>query len=666
MNHQLTRHGMRRFVSRACPFLAIILVVSALALVSGCAGGTDIGNPEGARFSSDAALKSYIAGQYAQSALPESLKADITDDVSQPVINGNPQYAAITDYSRTTVQESGVDESDKVKTDGIYIYVAGTATVHVVIDSGKTAGLREAARIPVNGSVDSLYLYGPTLVILYTPENGTGNFRTGEDEIMRHSGIGIPEWLPVNSLMGILTVDVHDPENPMIRTDLQADGSLVSSRLAGNRLHVVTQFLPDLPPLQLWHDGTEAGKNQTMQNNQLMLETMSIDDLIPDVTVYDASGQIIRQGRLVDTENFLKPENPDGGSVVAVITIDLANHPSDFTSIGFIADVQHVYASKNTLYLTASRYDGANAESDATGDSPFQTVIHQLDISGAETRYAATGSVPGRMLDPYAISEFETILRIATLTGNTGDGTGQTHIFCIERQGTRLTAIGRLDRQIKEEPVYDARFAGKNGFLFTPGSTDPLLALDLSDPEAPSISGYLLFQGVAAALYPLSDRHLMVIGKSAAAAENDEILYQGVRIALYDVSDIAAPKLLDTQIIGDRGAESEALYNYKAMTFQPEKRLLALPVALFAYEAPPQNPVDFDAPAFNSLYIYEITENNTLKNRGRIPMTAPIIATDWLRGVFTGDRVFAVSADAVTAATLPGLTEPFDSITLGW
>ena len=73
-------------------------------------------------------------------------------------------------------------------------------------------------------------------------------------------------------------------------------------------------------------------------------------------------------------------------------------------------------------------------------------------------------------------------------------------------------------------------------------------------------------------------------------------------------------------------------------------------------------------PTFNGLYVYEITSKNTLENRGRIPVIAHATGTDgdadWLRSVFIDNRVVAVSADAVTAAELPGLSEPFDSITL--
>ena len=645
--------------------LAFVLMLSMLPLISGCAGGTDIGNPEG-NFSSDAGLKSYLVDQYAQSALPESLKTDAMDGISQPEMTDNPKYADLADYSETSFREPGLDESDKIKSDGTYLYVVGASAVHVV-EAGTTTGLRKAARIPVNGSVDSLYLCGPVLVILYTPENGAGDLWAGSDEAAAPTGIGVPEWLPVNSRVGILTVDIHDPENPVIQKDLHAEGNLVDSRLNNHLLHVVTHFLPDLPPLVLWHDGTEVGENQTAQDNRQLLESMSLDDFIPAATVYDANGLVLRQGRLVDTENFMRPENPGGGSVVAVITLDLADISRDFTSVGFVCDVHHIYASANALYLIATRYNDIHMELAATGDSAFQTIIHRMDLSGANVTYAASGDIPGQVLNSFSMNEYEGTLRIATTTGYVWDGSAQNHLYCLQQQNKTLTIIGRLENLASGDRVTAARLIGTRGFLSTSAETGTILTLDLSNPENPSATGVLKVPGIVAAIYPLGDPLILTIGK-AMETDGDGAWYQGVQMSLCDVSDPATPTLLDTRTIGDRGTESEALYNYKALTFQPENSLLALPVARFEHQTPTISPSDTGTPTFNGLYLYEITGGKTLQDRGRIPIMADATGTngnaEWLRSIFINNRVVAVSADAVIAAELPGLMEPFDSVTL--
>ncbi|RJP84154.1 MAG: hypothetical protein C4518_19820 [Desulfobacteraceae bacterium] len=670
MMRQMTGHPNRQFAHHACPTIltiALALVLTALAIVSGCAGGTDIGNPEGASFSSDGVLKSYIADQYAQSALPDSMKDDVIDGVPQPEAPDTPGSAAFKDYSETSIRETGVDESDKVKTGGNRIYVAGTSTVHIV-DTTAEDGLNEAARIPVKGPVDSLYLYGASLVILYTPEDGSGELWSGRTDEKAPAGIGIPEWIPVGSRIGILTVDIQDPENPAIQTDLQVEGRLVSSRLTNGLLHVVTQFLPDLPPLELSYDGSETGKGQTIDANRELLDAMTLDDLVPSYESYDTDGVMTRQGRLVETENFIKPETPGGGSVVAVITLDLADLSKTFTSVGLISDVHHVYASKDSLFLSATRYDGAPVENGSPDASRFQTELHQLDISSAEVRHAASGTVPGQILDLLSMSEYADVLRIATTTGHVWDGSAQNHVYCLQRQDKTLTMVGKLENLASGKRGTAARFIKARGFLATSAESGRLLTLDLSKTESPSVAGELKTPGIGAALYPLGDQFLLTMGKAATTAD-DESWYQGIQLALFDTSDFAAAKLLSTHTIGDRGTESEALYNHKALTFRPEESLLALPMALYEHQNPQPDPSETGAPVFNGLYVYELTGENIFKYRGRISMadegSGMFNDAGWLRGVFMNNRVYAVSADKVVAGDLPDISEPFESVILG-
>ncbi|MHB1405215.1 MAG: beta-propeller domain-containing protein [Desulfitobacteriaceae bacterium] len=48
-----------------------------------------------------------------------------------------------------------------------------------------------------------------------------------------------------------------------------------------------------------------------------------------------------------------------------------------------------------------------------------------------------------------------------------------------------------------------------------------------------------------------------------------------MKIALFDVSDVEHPRELFTEVIGDRGTDSELLRNHKALLFDKEKGLLA-------------------------------------------------------------------------------------------
>jgi uncharacterized secreted protein with C-terminal beta-propeller domain len=110
---------------------------------------------------------------------------------------------------------------------------------------------------------------------------------------------------------------------------------------------------------------------------------------------------------------------------------------------------------------------------------------------------------------------------------------------------------------------------------------DPLFVIDLTDPEAPQILGKLKIPGYSDYLHPYDETHLIGIGKETVESKEDDFAwYQGVKISLFDVSDVSRPSELDKTEIGDRGTDSPALSDHKALLFSKDKQLLVLPILL--------------------------------------------------------------------------------------
>ena len=53
-----------------------------------------------------------------------------------------------------------------------------------------------------------------------------------------------------------------------------------------------------------------------------------------------------------------------------------------------------------------------------------------------------------------------------------------------------------------------------------------------------------------------------------------------MKIAMFDVSDVSNPILKFSEIIGDRGTESELLRNHRALLFSKEKSIMAFPITV--------------------------------------------------------------------------------------
>jgi uncharacterized secreted protein with C-terminal beta-propeller domain len=633
----------------------VFLFIAVAASVSGCAGGTDVGNPQARSFSSDQELTAYLKDQFAQSAQPTSLWA--LDNDAQPGWTDSDVYAVEKGCSAADIQESGADASDTVQTDGTYLYAAGENEVRV-ISAKPPETMRVVARIRVNGRVDSMYLHHHTLAILYVPEDGRGVQWLYNDNL-KMIDVGMPYWKPVQAKFGVLIADVGAPHDPIIMKDFQADGSLVSSRLTAGKLHVISQFIPELPPLDLWYDGTPSGKEAAVESNRETLAPLTLDDYVPTCSLFDENGVLETSGRLIALGDFIRPETPSGGTIVSVVTLDMDDPANGFSSVGFIADIHHVYAAVQNIYLISTLYQGEPAMKAPMDPEIYQTRIYQLDISGEKAAFSAEGLVNGHILNPFSLGEFNNVLRIAVTTGYIWDGSAANHVYCLEKNDATLAVTGRLENIAPGERLYSARFIGDRGFLVTFMESDPLITLDLSDPQKPELVGKFKVPGRSTCLYPIGDDHLLAIGKEAAT-DTGAAIYQELQISIFDVSDFAAPRLIARQKIGDRGTDSEALFNHNALAYQPDKRLLAFPVNLYEFESPPENPWEYGANTFNGLYVYRITDAYHFKYLGRISMSDAddlIDASGWTRGVFIDQSVYAVSADRVNAASISSIEQ---------
>jgi inhibitor of cysteine peptidase len=619
-------------------------------------------------FTSNEELAAYLKDQYSKSVFSDysyALAARTSGSSGLEVPEGagsaaESSYDSLSSndtdsYTGTNIQEAGVDESDVVKTDGDYLYIAGNDTVAVV---SAATPMKIVSKITVNGSIDSMYLYitengKRLLALLYTPLNyeGTPWLDSGTDDTI---STGIAYWVPIKAKTGVAVYDITSTSAPEEIRTLEADGYLVSSRRVGNHLHVVQQFLPELPdPYSLEKE----------------IKDMTLEELMPyysDVTGGSTGGM---EKQLISPQNFYHPSYDGGGSIVSIMTFDLDDPYLTFTSTGVVADASVIYASTEALYCTSSYWNYSGTGSDEPAE---QTIIYKFDISGDQVTGQGYSGVDGRALNQFSLGEYEGVLRIATTTGWSWgtEAASKNHVYCLKSQNGKLGVIGRLEDIAQGEELYSARFIGPRGYLVTFVTIDPLFTLDLSDPYNPEMVGELKVPGYSTYIHPWGDDHLITIGKDAIEDEGFA-WYQGVQLSIFDISDFANPKLVKSGVIGDRGTHSEALYNHKAFTFWESEGLMALPIDLYELQGAQSTPYDYGELTFKGLYVYRISTEveDVFKLLGKISTLSVLdeygyYYNDWTRGIFIDDKIYAVTEEAVRSAEIIDIEGTIQSLTI--
>jgi hypothetical protein len=115
--------------------------------------------------------------------------------------------------------------------------------------------------------------------------------------------------------------------------------------------------------------------------------------------------------------------------------------------------------------------------------------------------------------------------------------------------------------------------------------TDPLYAIDLSNPVDPFIAGELEIPGVSTTLQPIigpaGEALLLSVGREL----NAQAVRTGIKVELFDVSDTERPASLGARVFGQLGSSSEATDDPHALTLLPVERTnsyrIALPINVF-------------------------------------------------------------------------------------
>lgn len=470
--------------------------------------------------------------------------------------------AQTVDYSKTNIQVEGVDEADIIKSDGEYIYVATNDRV-LIIRAYPPQEAELVSRITVNGTILGIFLNENKLVIF------TSDYSRA---------VYIPETV-VEFQTGIKIYNVESKNEPVLYKEISVDGYYFNSRMIQNHVYLLTSYpafirekVVPLPRIRT--------ENQTEETKPTDIYYSDAEDYYHSFTTVVSID--IRTGELIH-ETFL------------------------------VGSATNLYVSQNNIYVAIPKYE----------NNTQKTEIHRIRIENGAIDYEASGEVPGYVLNQFSMDEHNEHFRIATTAGQVArtfeQATSANHVYVLK---LNLTIVGKLENLAPGESIYSARFMGDRCYLVTFRKIDPLFVIDLGDPANPEILGKLKIPGYSDYLHPYDENHLIGIGKETAEAEEGDFAwYQGVKISIFDVSDVENPIETAKFEIGDRGTDSPVLWDHKALLFDKERNLLAIPVLVAEIDednypdgVPPYAYGDY---VWQGLYVFEIT-SNSIELRGGI------------------------------------------------
>ncbi|HTI68839.1 MAG TPA: beta-propeller domain-containing protein [Candidatus Limnocylindria bacterium] len=310
---------------------------------------------------------------------------------------------------------------------------------------------------------------------------------------------------------------------PSIQSRLPLDGSVVESRLIGNRLITAS-----------------------IKNNYYY-----------GVVYFTAALTTIEPSTTVTSFDLTDPAHP-GAAKSTAVTISAS------------------VVSATDKYFMLSGY-GSDSQ-----DTGFYSTykVQVLDISDPESAPVGIGyaKTAGYVSDKFKLTATATALTVVSQVpsqwiynsdpkGN--GGTLQPTRAVVEAfsltPSKNLKKLGSLDL-VTNESLFGTRFSGDRLYVVTFRQIDPLWIVDLSSPTNLTVKGHLQVPGYSTFLQPLGDQ-LLTLG----------VLTNRVTASLFDVSDTSKPFLVSQATLGDGYSGTEANWNEKAFSVYPEAGLILLP-----------------------------------------------------------------------------------------
>ncbi len=167
--------------------------------------------------------------------------------------NGDDGGGEGTDYSGTNVQEVGVDEPDLVKTDGERILALAAGKLHFVDASGATPVKRGSLELGDGGYDAQIFMHEDRALVLMRTYNNVdygygdeGGYPGEYPEEPAPQGLDLSLHFPegTGSIVRLVEVDLTDPDNLRIVSNLYINGDMVNARLIGGVARVVVRSGP--------------------------------------------------------------------------------------------------------------------------------------------------------------------------------------------------------------------------------------------------------------------------------------------------------------------------------------------------------------------------------------------------------------------------------------
>lgn len=525
-------------------------------------------------------LKEHLSGAFdfnlkgeVNTAAPDA----VMDELAENYEGSGDTYEEITDN-----QTEEIIEADRIKRSDKYIFYLDNETLRVFSIAG----------------VNSIELGH---IVLY---KSSQNYRLDKWEFYLSldckTATVITQYYNNKKLcVGIISLDVSNPQKIVEKNRIEITGSYMSSRLSDGKLLLLTEFV--------------FNKNSINFNDE--------STFLPQLNTGDGMKTIPASG-------ITSPNEINSTRYTIVMKLDEKSLELEGTA-AFLSYSEDVYVSKDNIFLTHVFADVQKADN---GDKIRNSMTEISCLTYGENAFKKLGSVTvrGYVKDQWSMDEYEGVLRVVTTTNATtiretyyGNGenvsaeilmtaTGQSNasLYCINLKSFGIVAKVE-DFAPPHEEVQSVRFNKTSAYVCTSiEMSDPVFFFDLSDINNITYKDTGTIEGFSTSLVNFKNGKLLGIGRAN---------WNTFKVEIYEETEDGVTGFCKYEL-----QNTEYSTNYKSYYIDRENQLIGLGVYNYNNGYQPQYIVLY----FDGYNLVELV-NTPLKGE-----------PDYQRGVFIDDYMY--------------------------
>lgn len=418
-----------------------------------------------------------------ESAIPQAPGAS-KDDM---LYGGANSSVEITDH-----QVAGVHEADLIKRSNTHIFYLNEGVLEVYPIAGEETKLLSKWRLPMNYGLD----YWNVEMYLSADATRLTLVMSGYGKIQPNAKI-----TDFAQSVVVISLDVSDPANIQEAGNFYITGNMISSRMVGNQLMLVSQFRMD--------------------------NKIDFDDETTFLPQIGTPGNM----HSIPADNIVIPEKMNNRCYTVVTLLD-SRDVSLVDCGAFMSYSTEIYVSKDHIYASRENWVTEEKVDELSKTTTYKVVTEISCMAYGEDGLTNKGTfcVDGTVRNQYYMDEYEGVFRIVTETnartqteyvGNTkadammAPRTQNANLTCFE-VGTWKVLAEVKSFAPEGETVESVRFDGDYAYVCTAvviNLTDPVFFFDMTDLDNIIVKDTGTIDGFSSSLIQLNNGFLMGIGR---------------------------------------------------------------------------------------------------------------------------------------------------------